>query len=221
MANEVKGPILGTVLLAGVNSAGQPARIDQSALVAGMGSDGVPRWLLVDSSGNVISTGSSVSLSDDAPANVGTAAAGSGTEASRDDHVHAIPDQLVTSRMADLTISEATVLTNETTTSTSYVDLTTVGPAVTLTPGVVQDHLLIYTVACFTSSGGANSSISIAGAAASDNDLTQNNVVNQRMTGTSLKLATAQASGATHTAKYRVSGGTGAFNQRRVVGIAL
>lgn len=92
MANEVKGPILGTVLLAGVNSAGQPARIDQSALVAGMGSDGVPRWLLVDSSGSVLSSGGLALGSTPSTQAFGDAASGgSDVTASKNDHKHGFP----------------------------------------------------------------------------------------------------------------------------------
>ena len=129
---------------------------------------------------------------------------------------------------ASLTSSQASVNTEETTTSTTYVDLTTSGPAVTISPGDTKDHLIL--IRCGINNGGAGpqqslASVSIAGASAADGDAAR---LDQRGTpndigGTffSVALALATASGSTHTMKYRVTAGTGEFMDRRIVAIAL
>lgn len=255
MANEVVGPILGTVVLAGINGAGQPVRVDQTALVAGMGSDGKARWLLVDSSGNVISSGgvnlgstpSTQAMGDaasggsDATASkndhkhgipalgttaaaIGTSAGGSATTPSKSDHVHAIPDQLVTSRMANLDASITTVATSQTTTSLTYVDLATVGPAVTLTTGVTQDHLIIVS-AYQDGQAAANGCLmtpAIAGAAAVDGTGTLDSRSGEFSRSSAVHLATGMASPSTHTAKYRVEvAGTSTWINRNLIAVAV
>src|SRR5438132_1901438 len=71
------------------------------------------------------------------------AAAGAAATPARSDHRHGMPgDGSVGSRQVNLTKATADVAASETTTSTSYGDLTTVGPFVTLTPGVAQTHFV-------------------------------------------------------------------------------
>lgn len=132
----------------------------------------------------------------------------------------AISDQSVTSRMVDLTVATATVDTSETTTSTTYTDLTTAGPAITLSPGVTQDHLLIISAGLTAGTANAWASVAIAGAAAADTDGAMNRATSRTMCAKQI-LATAQSSGATHTMKYKSEGGTATIQNRRIVGVAL
>jgi hypothetical protein len=48
-------------------------------------------WTVVIREGDIVTGGSGVDLSDTTPQALGTAAPGVGTEAARDDHVHAMP----------------------------------------------------------------------------------------------------------------------------------
>jgi len=136
-----------------------------------------------------------------------------------------ISDQSITGRMVHLGASAVAVATLETTTSTSFTNLATSGPAVTLSPGVTQDHLLTWSSQNYTDTGGAYAitSVAIAGAAAAEEDATYNR--NYNVTGAQgwsrTKLAAAQSSGATHTVKYRVSANTGTFQNREIIGIPV
>lgn len=133
-----------------------------------------------------------------------------------------IQDGAVTSKEVNLDWATADVVTSETTTSTSYTDLATVGPAITLSPGAIADHLLICSGRAKNSVAGNISALSpaIAGATALDADkadcLLDNFVTVSRST-----MAPLQANGATHTLKYKVSGGTGTFSNRRILGLAI
>ena len=168
--------------------------------------------------------GLSFSDSEGDPAAIGTAADGTSTFAARRNHVHAIADQTVTSRMVDLTAQTAAVATSETTTSTSYTDLATAGPAVTLSPGVTQDHFLTLSslLSNNTLDTAAIASVAIAGAAAVDADAAfREGNANARVLSAKSVLAVAQTSGATHTMKFRAGGGTMAAQLRRIIGVAL
>lgn len=55
----MQGPIIGTVLLAGLNLVGQPVYINGTYLVAALDADGQPHILEVDASGNLAVSGSS------------------------------------------------------------------------------------------------------------------------------------------------------------------
>ena len=120
------------------------------------------------------------------------------------------------------TSSTADVVTDETTTSTSYTDLATSGPAVTLTPGVTATHLLLVAAEIRNQTDGqfCYASVAIAGAAASDNDAIDNGDDGRNMCSKQT-LATSQASGATHTMKYKVQSSTGNFTYRRIIGVVL
>jgi len=130
-----------------------------------------------------------------------------------------LPDQGITSRMVALTKSQVDVATQESTTSTSYTNLSTTGPAITLSPGVTQDHMLVlYTTSGNTTAGSeCYMSPAIAGGAASDSDASVCATANF---GASEKivLASAQTSGATHTPKYRASANSAVYKQRRTEG---
>lgn len=130
-----------------------------------------------------------------------------------------IGNQSVLSRMVALTKSMAQVDTSETTTSGSYVNLTTAGPSVTLTPGVTQDHLLWYKARITNSTAATMYTPSIAGAAGSDADAAWGQGTGL-ISPANAHNATAQATGSTHAMKYAVTGGTGTYVYRRVVGTA-
>ena len=123
------------------------------------------------------------------------------------------------------TRSTQDVTTSETTTSVSYTDLATVGPAVTLTPGRTTDQIIFVSARIANNTGGQDSYISpaIAGAAASDVDAFVWAVAaaNYFQRGSSHTLAASVADGSTHTAKYRVAGGTGTFVNRRISAFTL
>lgn len=161
-------------------------------------------------------------LSTNTPAAIGTAAAGSGTLASKDDHVHNISDSTITSRMLSTTSGTSTVLTDEGTTSSSYTDLATSGPAVTLSPGITMKHLIIFD--CFgytvTATNNARSSVAIGGNVASDND-SQLIRISGQVPSCKHIYATSQASGNTHTMKYRSESDTGHWVNRRLSAFAI
>lgn len=114
------------------------------------------------------------------------------------------------------TWAQADVATSQTTTSTTYTDLTTAGPAVTLSPGTPQDHAVTVTADMANSAAGiCLVAPAIAGGAASDTNAASLQGTNQ-VTAGKRTIATNQPSGATHTAKYRVTSGTGTFSGRRI-----
>lgn len=139
--------------------------------------------------------------------------------------VFSIPDQAVLSRAVNLTASMVDIATAETTTSTSFTNLATTGPAVTLTPGVTQNHTVEYSAEIMRNSGAGNSlaSPAIAGATATraDSIHVAHDQTGFPITCSRTTLALAQASGATHTLKYETLSGTGEFANRKMVGLAL
>lgn len=117
----------------------------------------------------------------------------------------------------------AEVLTSETTTSTTYTDLATVGPAVTVTTGV--SALALFSAEMGNSTANATLlSVAVSGAttlAASENYRAVDNTTSG-VTGFNHKFFTGLTAGSnTFTLKYRVGGGTGTFLIRRVTVIPL
>ena len=124
----------------------------------------------------------------------------------------------------------ATVATNETTTSTSYTDLATAGPAVTITTGTKA--LVIVNAGLYNPTSGTTASMSyaVSGATtvgASDTwrllsgAWTGANVVPWIRAGATY-LATGLTAGSnTFTAKYAVSAGTAYFRERTIVVIDM
>lgn len=119
-------------------------------------------------------------------------------------------------------ISEtASVLTPETTTSTTYTDLTTVGPTVTVETGpaaIVTVHGAIDN----SGAGSSRMSYDISGAstiAGADNrGIGVYGVAGAGIVASCTVLHTDLTPGTnTFTAKYRVASGTGTFNSRRIV----
>lgn len=118
----------------------------------------------------------------------------------------------------------ATVATSQTTSSTTYADLSTVGPAVTLVTGTQ----VLVTVGCGTvnNSVGAVDFMSYAVSGASTiaaNDavaitVNGNGVANVGIQACYQYICSGLTAGTnTFTAKYRVTGGTGTFTNRAIV----
>jgi hypothetical protein len=154
---------------------------------------------------------------------IGTSAAGAAATPSRSDHVHAIPDQLVASRMIAADSTQATVATSQTTTSTSYTDLATAGPQVTITSGVTQVHISVVS-AFLTNSAGTNATImapSIGGNEAVDGV----GCIDCRAVTIIRASALTRTSGVTspcvHKARYKVGGGTGTWVNRDILAWAM
>jgi hypothetical protein len=109
-----------------------------------------------------------------------------------------------------------TVSTSQSTASTSFVDLTTVGPSLTMTTGV--RGLILWGGQVTNSSGAANSYMSFTGAnfTASTTAAVQNTGTAAIQASYSLFLNGMTAGSNTFTAKYSVSSGTGTFQDRRM-----
>lgn len=119
-------------------------------------------------------------------------------------------------------IKDETVTTAETTTSTSFTDLATVGPGVTLTTGSFA--LTFPASRVFNSAGGVSyASVDITGAstsAATDGRGVANQGTNDIRAASAQLLATTAGSNV-FTMKYRVSSGTGTFQSRRLCVMGL
>lgn len=110
----------------------------------------------------------------------------------------------------------AAVATAQTTTSTSYTDLATSGPAVTLTTGTKV--LVMVTCAIENTSSTSLMSYAVSGAttiAAADAAALANKSANF-IQATTTSLITVTAGSNTFTAKYKVNGGTGTFERRTI-----
>jgi hypothetical protein len=125
-------------------------------------------------------------------------------------------------------VEQDTVSTSQGTTSTSYTDLATVGPAVTVHLEVGQSCLFICETLSSVSAEGATGalfSIDVAGPSTSDlapADANGNENGNAKWTpGVKHTLFTATSAGDhTGTMKYRVIGAiTGSFKERRITAI--
>jgi hypothetical protein len=115
----------------------------------------------------------------------------------------------------------ATVSTQETTTSTTFADIATPGPAVTVTTGPAA-LVAIHGTMDNTGGGSSRMSYEVSGAsaiAAADNrGVGVYGVAGAGLTASGVVLHTDLTPGSnTFTAKYRVSSGTGTFLSRRIV----
>lgn len=143
-----------------------------------------------------------------------------------------INDGAVTPVKMTLGSGTAQVATSESTASTTYTDLTTPGPAVTVTTGAVA---LVIVECGMDNTGTADSFMSFAVSGATtraanadgDNDAAS---FDGQLAGTAgandspvrITLLTGLTPGSnTFTAKYRVTGGTGGFTDRRIIVIPL
>lgn len=129
------------------------------------------------------------------------------------------PDHLATGA------ATAVVATSQTTTSSSYTDLATVGPAVTVTIGANGIALVSVSVRASTSTtGGAFMSYAVTGATttAASTPLSVGTASTTAVRGGIAFLITGLAAGSTtFTAKYSVTTGTGTFEDRRIAVIPL
>ena len=123
-----------------------------------------------------------------------------------------------------LTSGETDVATSETTTSASYGDLSTAGPAVTLSPGGTKDHMIH--ISSYSKLSGTNRiahmSVAVSGASAVDADSGQSqNTLS--VTSARAVLAASAADATAHTAKYKISAETitGTWASRRMTAHTL
>lgn len=128
------------------------------------------------------------------------------------------------------TVASATVLTNQNTTSTSYTDLATTGPAVTVDTGT--DVLIILSCISTKASGGAgfNSFMSVAVSGATTLAASDNNGINASSAGgagfqfslsRAFLLSGLTPGSNTFTAKYRVNGSDFSFDHRDITVIPM
>lgn len=114
----------------------------------------------------------------------------------------------------------ATVATSQTETNTSYDDLATVGPAVTVTTGTRA--LVMFSAVCSNSAAFATlMSFAVSGAttsAATDARGTVQGADGKSVTvGRSYLMTGLTAGSNTFTLKYRVGGGTGTYENRHII----
>lgn len=126
--------------------------------------------------------------------------------------------------IAERAIETSIINTQETTTSTTFADLTTAGPAVTLTTGTQAIIVLTANLRTTVTDAIALMAFAISGAttvAATEEDClcNESNEIMQASMVTFPRDLTAGSN--TFTAKYRVSAGTGTFLRRRLTVIAL
>lgn len=119
----------------------------------------------------------------------------------------------------------AAVQTSQTTASTSYTDLTTVGPAVTVTTGANAIVIVNFIGSNGTSADGAIMSAAVSGAttlSASDSNAAQVNG-STNISAACISMITGLTPGSnTFTAKYRAgTGGTATFIRRTITVIPL
>ena len=126
-----------------------------------------------------------------------------------------------TNEIAERLSSTDVVATSQDTTSTSYTDLATVGPAVTVTTGPLA---LVVVRGAISNSGTGSSRMSYEVSGASTQAAADAQCVGVFGTagtgvlGGDMSLATGLTAGSnTFTAKYRVSSGTGTFSTRRIL----
>jgi hypothetical protein len=126
-----------------------------------------------------------------------------------------------TNEISERLSATASVLMSETTTSTSYTDLATVGPTVTVTTGpaaLVTVHGSIDN----SGTGSCRMSYAVSGAStiaeADNRGIGVYGVAGVGIVASAVVLHTDLTPGSnTFTAKYRVASGTGTFNSRRIV----
>jgi hypothetical protein len=125
--------------------------------------------------------------------------------------------------LAMRSVQGSTVATSQTSSTTSYVDLLTVGPQVTATTGTIAAVLFTAAVANSATNSATNVSVAVSGAtsiAASDawrtvlDGVSANNV--NRVTGFHLFTGLTPGSNI-FTVKYKVGSGTGTFSDRELL----
>lgn len=132
-----------------------------------------------------------------------------------------------TNSIAQRTITEAVVATSQTTSSTSYTDLTTVGPSVTATTGTNAIVFFAANMANNTLNVGSNISVAVSGATT----IAANNQWRACINGSAAtqpsrvasfyKFTTLTAGSNTFTVKYRADAGTSTFFDRTILVMPL
>lgn len=128
-----------------------------------------------------------------------------------------------TNAIAERVPTEATVATSQTTTSTTYTDLTTVGPAITVTTGTTAIVWFNSQVESTSSTAETSVSVAVSGAttvsASDDWRLLQSGVASGSVNrlGMVHRFTNLTAGSNTFTMKYRVSAGTGTFQRRSMI----
>lgn len=133
--------------------------------------------------------------------------------------VACVVTQLSLAQLADS--QTADVITDETTSSTSYGDLGTLGPAITIAPGITQNHFIIFSGDIYSSTSNSRGAMAVAvnGASATDTDgIIITSPGGNNITSSKCITAAAQASGNTHTSKYRALENTMHGRTRRISG---
>ena len=137
-----------------------------------------------------------------------------------------VADSAAPAGVAWRTPSTATVAASESTTSTSFTDLTTPGPALTVTTGT--QALVIVTVESWNTTIGNSqlADFAVSGATTrAASDLTALRSVgsdtNQSVRASAVTLVTLTAGSNTFTVKYRVNAGTGQFVNRTLIVVPL
>jgi len=126
-----------------------------------------------------------------------------------------------TNEIAERISASSTVLTSEATTSTTYDNLTTNGPSVSVETGAFA-LVIVHGSAGNSGTGSARMSYEISGAT-SDGPADNRGIgvlgsAGVSITASAVALHTGLTPGTnTFTAKYRVSSGTGTFNSRRIL----
>ena len=124
--------------------------------------------------------------------------------------------------IATRSFTAATVATNETTTATTYGDLTTPGPAVTVTSGV-SAIVMLYAAIANSGTGSSLASVAVSGAstvAAADGVSVGGTTSSLRCTAVSV-LTGLNPGLNTFTMKYRVTNNTGTFIDRKITVLPL
>jgi hypothetical protein len=123
----------------------------------------------------------------------------------------------------------ARVDTSQTTTSTSYTDLTTSGPAVTLTTGTSALVIVGARISIAALSSSCYMSYAVSGSstvsATDGRSVNSTSPGGEHESGKQMSYASVitglTAGSNTFTAKYRVSGNTGTFSERQIIVMAL
>lgn len=132
---------------------------------------------------------------------------------------------LATARLVLNGAQTADVATSETTTSTTYADLATSGPSVTVTVGASGMALVLISVQMSNSSAsvGTFSGVLVDATTPADVDAATTNAATSTIARATRPYLVTGLSAASHTFKlqYRVASGTGTFSSRRIVVIPL
>lgn len=130
-----------------------------------------------------------------------------------------------TNALAERAIVQATVATGQTTTSTSYTTLTTAGPAVTLTTGTQAMINVVSQVNNTTDGASARHSFAVSGATTTASDDTWSALIqatsSRDCSQSRTTLMTLTGGSNTFTSQYRVSSGTGRWQDRNILGMGM